>query len=96
MPSWFKTTLTKNEIIAGNGTTLQGDFTKVFTQVKGPDNMAMFGSERDRGTFYFAIPEDLEMELFKTSWNLQASGKPEKSDCTLLVGNEATAFALLN
>lgn len=97
MPLWYKVILTESDILAGNHTKLQNDFLTLFTAMKAPSQMAMFGDETEKEySYYFAVPENLEdiAKVFLLTNSAKLSEPPRKSDASLLVG-DADAFDLL-
>lgn len=100
MPSWYKTALKQPDIVAGTHFKLQKDFETIFMAMKAPTDMAMFGG-RDfvapEQPYYFAIPSGSEVftKTFLLNNAAQPCSRPQRSECSLLVGH-ADAWDLLN
>jgi len=96
--SWYKTVLNQQDILAGKHFKLQEEFTAIFTAMKGPAEMAMFGG-RDfvakEQPYYFALPNGSESltKTFLTRHSAQSCERPNRSECSLLVGR-ADAWSL--
>lgn len=98
MSTWYKTTLENPDIINGKHFELQNKFEEMFAIMQSPNEMAMFGSEVDRQTYYFMVPTGSEIytDVFLENYSAQHCSKPTKSECSLLVGNQARAMTWLN
>ncbi|MDP2884827.1 MAG: hypothetical protein Q8P51_07395 [Ignavibacteria bacterium] len=99
MSTWYKTTLTQSDILAGKHSKMQDDFETIFEVMQAQADLAMFDGRdltaKER-PYYFAIPPDSEMftKKFLLINAAQPCPKPKDSECSLLVG-VAGAFDLL-
>ena len=99
MSTWYVTTLTQSQILAGQQSKVMKEFEAIFMALHAPTDMAMFGGNdliAKNQKCYFAIPANTEM-VTKLFLGKNAAGqcpRPKESECSLLVGN-ADAFKLL-
>ena len=98
MVTWYKATLGNSDILHGKHLELQNAFEEIFAGAHSPNEMAMFKNDIDNRTYYFIVPTGSETytEVFLADCSAQLCSKPEKSECSLLVGNQAKAMTWLN
>ena len=99
MATWYKATVTKSQILAGQQSKTMREFEAIFMALLAPKDMAMFGGNNpisENQQFFFAIPENTEMvtKLFLSKNAAEQCPRPKESECSLLVGN-ADSFELL-
>ena len=99
MSTWYKTTLTQSDILAGKHSKMQNDFETIFEAMQAPADLAMFDGRdpiaKER-PYYFAVPADSEIFTKKllADYAAQPCPRPKESECSLLVGH-ADALNLL-
>ena len=98
MHTWYKTILGNRDILHGKHFDIQNTFEEIFATMKSPDEMAMFRNTVDKQTYYFIVPTGSEsfMNGFFTNYSAKLCFKPEKSECSLLVGDQRKAMTWLN
>jgi hypothetical protein len=90
--SWYKFSLTKDEVVSGKHRKAQDLFTECFTQYGGPKKLALFSATMPDGslTLYLHIPPDFGLmeKIYSQIYPLTPCDKPSSTGLAFLAGHD--------